>query len=317
MAGLFAERRPFPGQDPWVIRFEDTFLLIQSTSGNRKISVKCFTDLDRMHRFDETVIWDPPDGSDHARQVWAPELHHLDGHWYVYYAASDGRTRNHRMYALEADHPLGPYREMGKVFDPLHDTWAIDMTVLQHEGGLYAVWSGWSDESEGGLQNLYIAPMSDPWTLSGERRLISRPEHGWEISAGAVNEGPEILRNPAGRLFIVYSADASWTPAYKMGLLEWIGGDVTDPASWSKLARPIFRGGGHGCFIDTAEGSFAIYHRKRSFDPGWADREIRVEPLTWDPDGYPVIGEPETTHPTAKRPPQLRRSTVGFPSGSR
>src|SRR5581483_11574796 len=76
-------------------------------------------------------------------------------------------------------------------------------------------------------QNLYIAPMADPCTLAGERRLISAPEHDWEMTVAAVNEAPEILRNPEqGKLFIVYSADASWTPAYKRGLLEWQGGDV-------------------------------------------------------------------------------------------
>jgi hypothetical protein len=25
-------------------------------------------------------------------------------------------------------------------------------------------------------------------------------------------------------------------------------------------------------------------------EPGWADREIRYEPLAWDADGYPVVG---------------------------
>jgi GH43 family beta-xylosidase len=105
-----------------------------------------------------------------------------------------------------------------------------------------------------------------------------------------LNEGPQILRNQRdGKLFIAFSADASWTQEYKMGLLEWTGGDVLDPSSWRKLPRPVLTGGGHGCFIEVDGAGHFVYHRKLSPDPGWADREIRCEPFTWDPDGYPVI----------------------------
>jgi GH43 family beta-xylosidase len=144
--------------------------------------------------------------------------------------------------------------------------------------------------------------MSNPWTISGERRCLSRPEHGWEMSAAPVNEGPEVVRHPGtGRLFVLYAADASWTQAYKMGLLEWTGGDVTDPASWQKMPRPFFTGGGHGCVVDTPSGAHLVYHRKLSGDPGWADREIRWAPLDWDDDGYPVVrpGKPSGATPTS------------------
>lgn len=177
------------------------------------------------------------------------------------------------------------------MFDPDHDTWAIDLTVLRHDGRLYAIWSGWEGADDGFPQNLYLAPMANPWTLAGGRALISRPEHGWEMTAAPINEAPEALRNPADdKLFIVYSADGSWTPGYKMGLLEWVGGSLTDPAAWRKLPRPIFTGGGHGCFLELDDGLHCVYHRKISGDPGWADREIRSGPVAWDDDGYPVIG---------------------------
>jgi GH43 family beta-xylosidase len=303
----FRERRPFPGQDPWVVPHEGALLLVQSARNNSQIVIKRFLDLDRMHRNQETVIWKPRRKGDHGCQIWAPELHEIAGKWYVYYAASDGQSQHHRMYVLESDHPAGPYREVGKICDPHHDTWAIDLTVLQHDHRLYAVWSGWEAENEGFPQNLYIAPMANPWTICGERRLISSPEHGWEMSVAPINEGPQVTRNPGqGKLFIAYSADASWSQAYKMGLLEWVGGDVTSPGSWKKLPRPIFTGGGHGCFIETGAGHHLVYHRKMSTDPGWADREIRAEPFVWDSDGYPVIG--------SDPPPGLRRFLAHGPS---
>jgi GH43 family beta-xylosidase len=287
----FRERRPFPGQDPWVVAHEGSLLLVQAAGGNRRIVVKRFAHLDRMDRNTETVIWAPNGAGGHGRQLWAPELHEIEGRWYVYFAASNGRMANHRTYVLVADSPFGPYHELGPVFDPHHDVWAIDLTVFTHAGRLYAVWSGWEGAEDGFPQNLYIAPMANPWTIGAERRCLSRPQYGWEMTVAPVNEGPEVIRHPgSGRLFVLYAADASWTQAYKTGLLAWMGGDVADPGSWQKLPRPFFTGGGHGCVVDTSTGSHFVYHRKLSAEPGWADREIRSAPVVWDADGYPVVG---------------------------
>ncbi len=308
LLGTFRERRPFPGQDPWVVAHDGSLLLVQSAGGNRRIVVKKFTDLSRMDRNHESVIWTPRDSSRHLRQVWAPELHQIDGRWYVYFSAGDGTPGSHRTYALVADDPLGPYWELGPITDPAHDVWAIDLTVFPLGDRLYAVWSGWENAMDGFPQNLYIAPMSNPWTISGERSCISRPEHAWEMSSAAVNEGPEVIRHPAtGRLFVLYSADASWTQCYKMGLLEWTGGEVLDPASWAKLPTPFFTGGGHGCVVDTPAGSYLVYHRKISGDPGWADREILSVPFAWNADGYPTLRAGDTAGGVTTVP-----STSGF-----
>lgn len=286
----FRERRPFPGHDPWVVPHEGSLLLVQTGRRNSCIVVKRFEDLSRMDRNVETVIWRGDHRPDHGREMWAPELHHINGRWYVYYSQSDGRAGSHRTFALVADDPLGPYRPLGPVWDRAHDVWAIDLTVFDHQGRLYALWSGWDGSDDGFPQNIYVAPMADPWTISGERRLLSRPQHGWEMSVAPVNEGPEVIRHPvSGRPFILYAADASWSQAYKIGLLEWTGGEAGDPASWRKMPQPWFTGGGHGCVVDTPQGSYLVYHRKMSGDPGWADREIRSAPLGWDPAGFPAV----------------------------
>lgn len=289
---MFHERRPFPGQDPWVVAHDGALLLVQSGGGNRHLVVKRFRDLEHIDRNAETVIWTPDGPARHLRHVWAPELHPIEGRWYVYFSASDGSFGGHRTHALVSvsDDPLGPYLTLGPVADPAHDVWAIDLTVFTERGELYALWSGWEGADDGFPQNLYLARMANPWTISGERVCIARPEHGWEMSVAPVNEGPEVIRHPGtGRLFVMYSADASWTQAYKMGLIEWTGGELTDPASWSKSHGPFFTGGGHGCVVDTPAGARLVYHRKLTADPGWADREIRWVPFGWDAQGYPMV----------------------------
>lgn len=289
----FRERRPFPGQDPWIVAHDGWYLLVQAGDGNRRIVVKRFRTLDRMDRNLETVIWAPA----HQRELWAPEMHNIGGHWYVYYSAGDGRVGSHRAYALVADDPLGPYQALGPVSDPHHDVWAIDLTVFAHRGRLYALWSGWEGPGDRFPQNLYIAPMSNPWTLSGERRLLSTPEHDWEMSVAAVNEGPEVIRHPeSGRLFVMYAADASWSAAYKIGLLEWTGGELTSAASWHKLPRPLLVGGGHGSVVETPAGACLVYHRKVTTELGWKDREICWAPLGWDAQGYPVLHPSDGGH---------------------
>ena len=286
----FDEPRPFPGQDPWIVAHDGALLLVQAARRDGRIVVKRFRDLAHMERNHETVVWAPGRHGGHRRQLWAPELHHIEGRWYLYYAAGDGRPGSHRTYALVADDPLGPYRELGPVGDRNHDVWAIDLTVFTCDGRLYALWSGWEGPDDRFPQNLYLAPMADPWTINGERRRISRPEHDWETSVAAVNEGPQVIQHPAsGRLFVLYAADASWTQAYKTGLLEWTGGDLADAGSWRKQPDPFFSGGGHACVVDTPAGSHLVYHRKLGSDPGWADREIRSVPFAWTEDGSPVV----------------------------
>ena len=66
--------------------------------------------------------------------------------------------------------------------------------------------------------------MSNPWTISGARALISEPDYDWENMGGRVNEGPAALQHD-GETFIVYSASSCNTPDYKLGMLTFSGGD--------------------------------------------------------------------------------------------
>jgi len=53
----------------------------------------------------------------------------------------------------------------------------IDGTVFEM-AKLYFIWSGWPEATDG-AQNLYIAPMSNPWKINGERLCLSQPDHDW------------------------------------------------------------------------------------------------------------------------------------------
>jgi GH43 family beta-xylosidase len=193
------------------------------------------------------------------------------------------------------------------------DRWAIDGTVLQHRSGLYLLWSGW-EEWENGCQNIYIARMSNPWTVTGPRVLISTPEHHWERHGRIprprrddkplvlVNEGPALLVRH-GRIFVTFSASGSWTDEYKLGLL-WAeeSADLLDPRSWHKRNDPVFfasgvRGtfaAGHNSFFTSPDGTedWILYHANPGPNQGWARRAPRAQKISWTSDGFPCFGAP-------------------------
>ena len=112
--------------------------------------------------------------------MWAPEIHFVSNQWYVYYSlAADPAGANHRVYVAQSQttSAAGPYTSLGVLFN---DYWNIDGSVFTATNGqLYFIFSG----SPAGTQNIYIAPMSNPYTLSGPPVMISQPTLSWKTSA--------------------------------------------------------------------------------------------------------------------------------------
>jgi len=295
------------GADPWVVQHEGKYYWAL-TDTDRGVAVWCSDSPAKLGK--RKVVWRAPATGDYSRGIWSPELHFLDGRCYIYVAASSGRNSTHRMIVLESatDDPLGPYAFKAELYTGDNigtkekSRWAVDGTVFTRNGKLYFIWSGWFNTR--GNQRLYIAPMSNPWTISGNRvRICNNNDYPWEHVGDdpqrpAYNEAPEILQH-AGRTFLVYSASASWQPSYKMGLLELIGDDPLAPGAWRKYPAPVFSptkttfGVGHASFVKSPDGKqdWMIYHAKEERKDGWS-RMIFAQPFTWTKDGFPDFGGP-------------------------
>jgi GH43 family beta-xylosidase len=301
------------GQDPWVLRRDGSYYLIESRDGGIWVSK---SDRLTQARKNSVRIWTPPSSGWNRANVWAPELHYIDGKWYVYYAAGPSGTApatfiNQRSFVLRstATDPQGTYEDLGMLYtgddiagstDP---KWAIDLTVARIGGQLYAVWSGWefnNTATDRTPQHLYIARMSDPATISSNRVKLSSPVESWERGTELdLQEGPEFLEH-AGQIFVVYSARESWLKEYKLGQLRLTsaGADPMNPASWVK-SGPVFTGTdqvygvGHASFTTSPDGTedWIVYHSKISTTPGW-DRDIRAQKFGWNADGSPNFGVP-------------------------
>lgn len=296
------------GADPHVVRDGDRYLWCQS-EGNVGVAIWVSDRLTAMGR--KHVVWWAPDQGPCSREVWAPELHRLDGRWYIYVAASDGRNRNHLTYVLESagGDPLGPYAVRGPLWtgddtsDAGENRWSIDATVLRHGDRRYAIWSGWLDADQD-LQHLYIAEMASPTEVVGQRVMLWRAgSHLWERTeetpqSRGLLEAPQVLARDE-RTFLVYSCAASWLPTYKLGMLELTGADPLDPAAWTSFGEPVFSaseatyGVGHGSYVQSLDGGqwWHVFHAKRRRGFGW-QRALYVQPLEWADDGTPLLGTP-------------------------
>jgi len=291
------------GADPWIYQ-EGGLYYFTYTQGSK---IVIYRTGDITHLGDvvasapayATVYTPPPTMKD----IWAPELHKINGKWYVYFAADDGTNANHRMYVIEnsdTDPTTSNWTLKGQVGDATNN-WAIDGTVMAYNNQLYMLWSGWTSTTEH-VQSIYIAKLSDPWTVDGNRVLISTPEYDWEGHGLALNEGPEAITNPDGNVYVTYSASLYSTDNYCLGLLTLTpGADPMVATSWTKNATPVFSrndagqvyGPGHNGFFKSPDGTedWIVYHARSNPNGGSNNpRNVRIQPFSWNSDGTPDFG---------------------------
>lgn len=294
---------PSRGPDPWLVYY-DGYYYLSATTGTSEWTMRKSPTLAGLKTAAPLQIYSETDPS-RCCNFWAPEFYLLDGpngpRWYFYYTAgTDGTLDNQRTHVLESagTDPMGPYTYKARIYDPANDVWAIDGSILQLDGALYFLFSSW----EGDYQSLFIAPMSNPWTISGSRVRITQSEYDWEKSGLNVTEGPVALQHD-GKTFIIYSASYCATPDYALGMLTYTGGDPLSADSWVKHPEPVFQrsdengvfGPGHNGFFKSPDGTedWIVYHANDS-ESGVCDdwRTTRVQKFTWNADGTPNFGIP-------------------------
>ncbi len=304
------------GPDPWVVQKDGVYYYMATTGGN--VTIRKTAKMSELSTAPLFRVWGPQPNSDNTNNVWAPELHFLDGKWYIYYTAgpaNQGCCGGQRSWVLEnanADPTTGAWTEKGRLASPTQDFWSIDMTVFEQGGNHYALWSG-----QPGLgnteQRLYISAMSNPWTLTGPRVQLSKPELSWELNGNPkVNEGPEILQHN-GKTFLVYSASHCSTDDYTLGQLTFTGTNPLDAASWTKSPTPVFvkspanraYGPGHNGFFVSKDGTqnWIVYHANSNPNEGCGNpRNPRMQQFTWNPDDSPNFGTPVAIGTALARP---------------
>ncbi len=299
--------------DPFVYKHTDGYYYFTgSVPTYDAIEIRRSKTIDGLKNAEPVRVWEKHESGPMSRHIWAPEIHYLDGKWYVYFAASrEDDIWKLRPYVLElqGQDPLkDEWKELGMMQaaddDPKSFTdFSLDGTVFEHKGKRYFVWA----EKTGGqfaASNLYIAEMESPIKLKTVQFMLTTPDYDWERVDFWVNEGAAVLKND-GKIFITFSA-SSTGPAYSMGILEAdADADLLDRNSWKKSRYPVLKtneekslyGPGHNSFTVDENGDPLMIYHARDYEKAVGDpkmvpatdnrslEDIKVNPL-YDPNRH-------------------------------
>ena len=128
------------------------------------------------------LAFEPPENTSYTYDLWAPEIHNIDNKWYIIFTADVDPDQpspevdmlcdfscpaiNHKMFVLESsgsDIWDSDYSFKAEL-DTFDQGLAIDGTYLQHETGLYHIYSCW-----------YSKYMSWPSLLCIDKSMLSTP----------------------------------------------------------------------------------------------------------------------------------------------
>lgn len=289
--------------DPHVSRQPDgTYIMTASCPEYDRIELRRSNTIAGLGEGAETkVVWRKHDSGSMSFHIWAPELHRIDGKWYIYFAAGEkDNIWKIRPWALSNASPdpfEGEWREEGRIKTDFDD-FSLDATTFDHHGKRYLVWAQKNMDGDN-TSDLFIAEMTSPTTLKLPSTRISKPTLSWEIIGHKVNEGPAVIKRN-GRIYLTFSASAT-DHNYCVGLLTAEeSADLLDASSWKKQPTPILKtdesikeyGPGHNSFTVSEDGKtdLFVYHA-RDYEGARPDplndpnRHTRVRTVRWNADG--------------------------------
>ena len=302
--------KPFIEQraDPYILRKDGWYYFTASVPAFDRLVLRRARTLAELPAAEEKTVWTAHAEGPMSCNIWAPELHYIDGRWVIYFAASRGGADengcyDHRIFALgnTSPNPLeGGFEEMGRV-DTGWESFSLDTTSVVYGGRRYLIWAQ-RDHAIPGNSNLYIAEMKNALELRLPAVRLSVPEYDWECRGFLVNEGPSCLIHD-GNLYLTYSASAT-DERYAMGMLTLrAGADPLDASAWHKSPEPVMvsepcsglYGPGHNSFtVDEAGNDLLVFHARPY--PGFhgtalsdPNRHCFLRTVRYDDAGEPVF----------------------------
>ncbi len=290
--------------DPWVYKTDDgVYYLIATVPEYDKIVIRKATSINGLKTAEEKSVWFKHETGVMGHHIWAPELHKIDGKWYIYFAAGEAENIwNIRMWVLsnDSENPMeGEWKEEGQI-KTQRDSFSLDATTFVHNGKRYLIWAQNVSEKKHGT-GLLISEMENPTTLKGSEVVLTEPDFSWEKVKYNVNEGPAVIKRN-GKIFVTYSASAT-NHNYCIGLLSINeDADLLDASNWYKSPAPVFStnedvkryGPGHNSFTTSEDGKrdILIYHARdyktiKGDELSDPNRATRARVLKWTESGFP------------------------------
>lgn len=297
--------------DPYVYRHIDgTYYFTASVPAYDGIYLRKSDTLLGLKDAKEVEVWHKHDEGIMSIHIWAPEIHYLDGAWYIYYAGGDKddiwAIRPYVLRCTDPDPVTGKWEELGKMNRAPEDEFSfeqfsLDATVFENKGEYFYIWAEKTGVGKQ-ISNLYIAQMESPYQLKTVQVLLTTPDYDWERHGFWVNEGPAVLKKD-GKIFITFSASDTGVN-YCIGMLSADeNSDLLDPKSWEKERYPVLQsdwdlgiyGPGHNSFTKDENGEdVMVFHARTETeivgDPLYnPNRHAFLCRVKWDEKGKPMF----------------------------
>ncbi len=314
MGRVHQDHFPFPvaenRADPCIAKWGEKYYFIATNDAdnNHTLYIREASSIPQLVEAQEMLILDSNTYEHVGNLLWAPELHEIQGKLYIFHAATPGeffQEESHVMELKEGGDPVNvahwsiPRRVVKKDGSDLCEagkTITLDMTCFQWEGDYYVIWSQRQFLPKDLGAWLYIAKVDpqEPWKLTTDPVILSKPDYGWANNHTFVDEGPFALKG-RDKLFITFSSAAVDT-SYVVGILSINKGkDLLNPKNWKKGNYPILTsrsvegefGTGHNAYVTDDDGLvWNAYHARPGVE---GNRSSGIRRVHFDRDGYPVL----------------------------
>jgi GH43 family beta-xylosidase len=312
------ERYVFPiainRADPCIAKWNGKYYFIATNDadGNHSLYIREADNIPELVNAKEHLLLDSNTYEDIGGLLWAPEFHIFGDDLYIFHGATPGeffREESHIMKlkkggnsicASDWSRPQRVLKKDGTYLCEAGKTISLDMTTFEWDGQHYVVWSQREFLPVDLGAWLYIAKIdpNEPWKLTTDPVVLTKPYYGWENNHTFVVEGPfPLIRGD--KLFLTFSG-AAIDATYCVGLLAADkGADLLNPENWQKLNYPLLTsrsipgeyGPGHNSYVVDDNGVYwNAYHARPGVE---GPRSSGLRRVHFDIDGYPVLDLPE------------------------
>lgn len=232
--------------------------------------------------------------------LWAPDIHLVNGKYYLYYSYSVWADPNPGIGIAISDNPAGPFVDQGKLFmsDEVGVSNSIDPFYWEEDGQKYLFWGSYNNSPD---QGTYGIPLAEDG--------LSAPDFSKKFKIAAGDFEGVVIHYRNGYYYFFGSKGnccegANTRYHVKMGrsknlkgpYLDRDGNPLTERGNGTLFIQgnDVFVGPGHNARLMTdAQGTdWFIYHgidiHQGKVSSGATRRMLMMDPIVWE-DGWPMI----------------------------
>lgn len=271
------------------IRIRDPYILIDSKSrtyymyaqtqnrkdglGAKSCGVEVYTSTDMEYWTKPKVVFEVPNDFWANKSVWAPEVHHFNGKYYLFATLTGHEVLGKHEKRMDrvprgtsilwSDSPMGPFKPFFNGPHTPREQMCLDGTFWREDGRNYMVYCREWIEIEDGTMELIELTSNLSDTIGSPKTLFKATDGPWVRSLwessqqwhGFITDGPFVYRTKIGKLLMIWSSFNG--EGYVIGIAESTSGKIHGP--WIQQSDPLFSSnGGHGMIFNDFEGRLLI-----------------------------------------------------------